>query len=102
MAKNYKPKQYAPEQPKTVAAQVQMTLDQSKAYRAALHKPVAKVLTDAQKREAFRVWWTGHKNKYGKSGKLELALWMHLKATGMDKPEDFEAGIFNFGIKKVK
>jgi hypothetical protein len=77
-----------------------MTLEESKAYRANLHKPVPKVLSEAQRREAFRIWWAGNKKKFGKSGKLELALWLHLKTIGMTEPKDFEAGIFNFGLKK--
>ncbi len=99
MAKKVAPKQTTPV---TAAQSIEMTLEQSKAYRASLHVPAPKPMNEVQRREAFRVWWTSHKKKYGKSGKLELALWFHLKATGMDHPEKFEAGIFNFGLKKVK
>ncbi len=84
----------------TFAEAQEMTLEEAKAYRAALHKPVKKPLTNQQKREAFRIWWAGHKKKYTKSGRIEYALWLHLKTIGMDDPENFEAGIFNFGFKK--
>lgn len=96
MAKKVTSKQPVP------AQNFEMTLEQSKAYRASLHVPTSKPMSEAQRREAFRVWWTSQKKKYGKSGKLELALWFHLKATGMDQPDKFEAGIQNFGLKKVK
>jgi hypothetical protein len=80
----------------------QMSLEEAKAFRASLYKPEIKVLTNDQKREAFRIWWAGNKKMYGKSKSLEKALWLHLKCIGMDNPEDFEKGIFNFGFKKVK
>lgn len=84
------------------AKKIEMTLEEAKAFRASLYKPQPKVLSDAQKREAFRVWWAGNKKKYGQSKFLEYALWLHLKSIKMDDPENFEAGIFNFGFKKVK
>lgn len=85
-----------------IAEQIEMSLEEAKAYRASLYKPQPKVLNDAQKREAFRVWWASRKRKFSKSMVIEKALWLHLKAIGMDSPENFEAGIFNFGLKKVK
>jgi hypothetical protein len=102
MAKAKKTKQFEPvEQPKvTSEVKVSMSLEEARAYRASLHKPTPKVLTEAQKREAFRVWWAGHKKTYSKSKVMEKALWLHLKSTGMDSPEKFEEGIFHFGIKK--
>ena len=35
------------------------------------------------------------------TGKLEHVLWLHLVATKNDEPANFEAGLKNFGIKKV-
>jgi hypothetical protein len=87
---------------KSVQDKIEMTLEEARAYRASLHKPVPKVLNDAQKREAFRIFWTSNKSKFGSSKKLEKALWLHLKSIGMDSPEQFNDGIFNFGLKKVK
>lgn len=86
---------------KTSQNSIEMTLEQAKAYRASLYKPEPKVLTDAQKREAFRIFWASHKKMYSKSRSMEQALWLHLKSTGMDSPENFEKGIFHFGFKKV-
>jgi hypothetical protein len=93
--------QQAKEQTAPVA-QVQMTLEQSRAYRAALHKPVVKVMNETQKREAFRVFWACNKAKYGKNKSLERAIWLHLKSIKMDSPEQFAQGLQNFGLKKVK
>lgn len=84
-----------------VAEQIEMTLEEAKAYRASLYKPQPIVLNEAQRREAFRIWWISKKRKYSKSKNIEKALWLHLKSIKMDNPEDFEAGIFNFGLKKV-
>jgi hypothetical protein len=103
MAKPQKTKQVKVEpKPQTAAEAIAMTLEQAKAYRASLHKPQVKPLTDAQKREEFRKFWVGNRAKYGKSKYLEHALWLHLKAIGMDSPEQFHDGLFNFGLKKVK
>jgi hypothetical protein len=88
--------------PQTAAEAISMTLEEAKAYRASLYRPQARPLTEAQRREAFRVFWAGNKKKYGSSKYLEHALWLHLKAIGMDSPEQFHDGLFNFGLKKVK
>jgi hypothetical protein len=87
---------------KSAQTNIEMSLEEAKSFRASLYKPSPKVFTDAQKREAFRIFWAGHKKKYNKSKAMEKALWLHLKSIGMDKPEDFEKGIFHFGFKKVK
>lgn len=86
----------------TALEQFEMTMEEAKAYRAALHVPKTKKLNDMQKREAFRIWWAGNKKKYGRSQFLEYALWLHLKTIGMDSPENFEKGIFNFGLSPAK
>lgn len=82
--------------------QIQMTLEEAKAYRASLYKPIPKPLNEAQKREAFRIFWVSNKSKYGRSKSLERALWLHLKTIGMNSPENFAEGLANFGLKKVK
>ena len=58
-----------------------MTLEEAKAWRASLAKPAsAKPLSQKQKRDAFKVYWTQNKKKYGMTGKLEHVLWLHLVA----------------------
>jgi hypothetical protein len=80
----------------------EMTLEESKAFRASLYKPEVRELTEKEKREQFRVFWAKSKKQYGKSKELEEILWVHLKSTKMAEPEKFEAGIAHFGLKKVK
>jgi hypothetical protein len=79
----------------------EMTLEEAKALRAARHVAVQKPLSQKQKREAFKVFWAQNKRKYGMTNKLENVLWLHLVATKNDEPTLFEAGLKNFGIKKV-
>ena len=81
---------------------IEMSLEEARAYRASLYKPAPKTLSEAQKREAFRIFWAANKAKYGKSKQLEKAIWLHLKTIGMNSPEQFSQGIDNFGFKKVK
>lgn len=82
--------------------QEKMTLEDARAYRASLYKPTPPVMNEAQKREAFRIFWTSNKSKYGKTKAIEKALWLHLKTIQMDSPEQFAQGLQNFGLKKVK
>ena len=96
-----KPKKIQKEEPKSSAEKQEMSLAEAKAYRAGLHKPAPKSLNEAQKREAFRIFWACNKAKYGKSKSLENALWLHLKAVGMSNPEQFQMALDNFGLKKV-
>lgn len=79
----------------------EMTLEESKAYRASLYKPVVKKLSEAEKREKFRLFWAQSRKKYGKPRELESILWIHLKVTKQDEPEQFEAGLQHFGLKKL-
>jgi hypothetical protein len=79
-----------------------MTLEEAKSFRSSLYKPVKKTLNENQKREAFRIFWTSNKSKYGRSKSIEKALWLHLKTIKMDTPEQFAQGLANFGLKKVK
>lgn len=80
----------------------EMSLEEAKAYRASLYKPSAKSLSDQEKREKFRLFWATEKYKYGKSKDLEQILWVHLKASKLDDPEKFEAGLKHFGLQKVR
>lgn len=55
--------------------------------------------TSIDAREEFRQFWALARNKYKKTKDIEDILWAHLKASGHDKPEDFEAGLKHFGLK---
>ena len=79
----------------------EMTLAEAKAFRASLNKPKAIELSNEQIREEFRKFWAQEKSKYGKSRDLEEILWLHLKAIKKASPEQFEAGLNHFGLKKV-
>lgn len=79
----------------------EMTLEEARAYRASLHKPEVAELTNEQKRDEFRKFWAQQKYQYGKSKDLEPILWAHLKASKQDSPEQFEAGLAHFGLKKL-
>lgn len=81
--------------------QEEMTPEEAREYRAAQFKPAPRSLTLEERREAFRVFWAKEKIKYGKSKDLEQVIWVHLKAVKMDSPEQFEAGIQHFGLKKI-
>lgn len=50
-------------------------------------------------REEFRKFFVGLKRKLGLAPELENVLWLHLKATGMDKKEKFNEGVKHFGYK---
>lgn len=80
----------------------EMTMEQARAYRASLATTVKSELTQEEKREAFRVFWAQAKAQYGKARDMEEILWLHLKATKMDKPEQFDAGLTHFGLTKIK
>ena len=80
----------------------EMSLEEARAFRASLHKPVPRALSESQKRESFRIFWASNKSKYGKAKSLENAIWMHLKTIGMNSPEKFAEGLDHFGLKKVK
>lgn len=80
----------------------EMTLQEARAYRASLHTQTEIELSDEEKRDKFRVFWAQEKSKYGKSKEIEPVIWLHLKATKQDSPEQFEGGIEHFGLKKIK
>lgn len=79
-----------------------MSLDEAKAYRASLYKKEALKLSEQDKREQFRLYWAENKYKYGKAKDLEDILWVHLKASKLNDPEQFEEGLAHFGLKKIK
>jgi len=90
------------EQPMVESKPKEMTLAESRAYRASLHKPQAPSLTEEQKREEFRKFWASNKKKYGEAKNLEKALWLHLKTIKMDSPHQFSEGMKHFGLVKNK
>lgn len=79
-----------------------MTLEESKAFRASAYVPSQDAQTDQQKREAFRLFWAQEKYSYGKSKDLEEILWLHLSTIKKDSPEMFEEGLKHFGLSKIK
>jgi hypothetical protein len=85
-----------------IIASQDMTAEESRAYRASLYKPVKKILSSQEKREAFRLFWALQKAKYGKKKDLESILWLHLKSSKLDEPEQFEDGLRHFGLKKIR
>jgi hypothetical protein len=86
---------------KSMAKQV-MSLEEAKAYRASLYKEPKKVLSEKEKRMQFKLFWAKEKAKYRKHKSLEEVIWLHLKATSNDEPENFATGLNHFGLKKLK
>ena len=80
--------------------QENMTAEEARAYRLSMYKPQKPKLTDAQKREKFKLFWAQTRKKYNRPKSLEGILWMHLVDIKHDEPEQFEAGLKNFGLKK--
>jgi hypothetical protein len=80
----------------------EMTLQEAKAYRASLYKETPRQLDEHEKRELFRLFWAENKYKYGKAKDLEAVLWLHLKASKLDDPENFDKGLAHFGLKKIR
>ena len=80
----------------------EMSLEESKAYRASLYVPQKAVLSEAERLNSFKLFWAQSRKKYGKPKELESILWVHLKATGNDQPEKFEDGIAHFGLKRIR
>jgi hypothetical protein len=84
------------------AMQEEMTLEESKAYRASLYIPAVKALTEKQKRQEFKLFWAKEKKKYKNGRALEEIVWLYLKTTKQDDPASFEKGLASFGVKKIK
>jgi len=78
-----------------------MSLEEAKAYRASLYKEESAKLSEQDKREQFRIYWTENRNKFGKGKDLEEILWVHLIATGLDDPKNFDKGLAHFGLKEI-
>lgn len=78
-----------------------MTLEEARAYRASKYKPRKRILSEQEKRDKFRLFWSQTRKKYGRPKGLENILWIHLQSTGNDEPEKFEAGLSHFGLKKI-
>lgn len=56
-------------------------------------------LRDDEVRTAFKNYFVKIKRKLKLEPSLEQVLWLHLKATGNDKPDLFNKGIEHFGYK---
>ena len=80
----------------------EMTTEEANTFRASLYKPIERKLSEKEKREQFRVFWTGARKRYGKPKELEEIIWMHLKSSKLDDPAKFEEGLKHFGLKKIK
>lgn len=81
---------------------IEMSPEEAKAFRASLVKPRKKQLSEKEKREAFRIFWAQCRRKYGKKKDLEEIVWLHLKSSNLDQPDQFEHGLVHFGLKKRK
>lgn len=80
----------------------EMSLEEARAYRASLHKPGKIELSEADRRNQFKMFWAQARKQYGRPKDLEAILWVHLKAIGSDQPEKFESGLAHFGLKKIR
>ena len=77
----------------------EMSLEEAKAWRTSLGSK-KRELSNQEKQKAFRLYWAQEKYKFGKGKDLEHVLWLHLKATKQDEPEQFENGLKHFGLQK--
>lgn len=80
--------------------EVEMSIEEARALRAAKHNSLPKQTSEQEKRETFRLFWAQEKSRYGKDKGLEPILWLHLKAIKMDTPEKFKRGLEHFGLKE--
>lgn len=68
--------------------------------RKAIHESkLAKKGPIEDSREEFRKYFVGLKRKLNLAPELENVIWVHLKAVGMDKKEQFNEGVTHFGYK---
>jgi len=81
---------------------IEMSLEEAKAYRASLYKEKDTVLSESDKREAFRKFWALNKSRYGKTKDIESVLWVHLEASGFSDPAKFLEGLEHFGLMRSK
>lgn len=85
---------------KTREEDIREKLDRARQMRIAMAKQNKAPEADVDAKEAFRVFWTSARKSYDRPKELEEVLWAHLKASGYDKPELFQAGLEHFGLKK--
>lgn len=79
----------------------EMSTEEAKKWRASLAKSPSSILTEEQRREAWRLYWAQEKSKWANSKDLEHIVWLHLRAVSMAVPSRFEEGIKHFGLKKI-
>lgn len=80
---------------------IQENMDRAREKKLALINSRKKVRkSDEEARVKFQEFWAKNKNHYSCPKDVEPILWAHLKAAGYDSPEEFEAGIKNFGLEK--
>ena len=87
---------------KEIKVNKEMTTEEARAFRASLYKTTVEAISDKEKREQFRLFWAKERKAYGNPKGLEEILWVHLKASKLDSPEQFEAGLKHFGLQKVR
>lgn len=98
--KDYKDKEEVQAQEVEIKVE-EMSVEEARKIRASMHKASDVVLTEQQKREAFRIFWAQEKSQYAMSADLEEVIWLHLKAMKMDVLEKFTDGIKHFGLTKI-
>lgn len=87
---------------KSTSENLQEKLDAARAKRLAIHNKTKKQnRSDVEIREEFRKYWTVAKKEFNRGKELEEVLWAYLVSIGFNKPELFEKGIKQFGLKKV-
>jgi len=67
--------------------------------KAAHDSKVAEMAMIEDSREEFRKYFVGLKRQLNLGPELEHVIWLHLKAVGMAKKEQFGEGIRHFGYK---
>ena len=85
----------------TPSEKIKAIFEQQKAEEKANDVSLAPKNVEAQKREAFRIWWTQNQKKYQQSKNLEDIIWEHLKAVEMTDEDSFQEGVEHFGLKSV-
>ena len=85
----------------TTAEILQSKLDEARARRLAAHIAKKPEISEMDAREAFHKYWMTAKKEFNRPKELEEVLWIHAKAIGFTKPEQFEASVRHFGLKKV-
>ena len=70
----------------------------AKAKRKAAHEAKEAKAKIEDSREEFRKFFAQKKSKLALAPSLENVLWLHFKAYGFDKKENFSAGLKHFGI----